>query len=95
MNKMFSQEAFIKTSYYMLGISIVGMIINVALYISHIIDSKALILVTLILSWLALTFSAYGNIISSQVNKKVENLETDTVETDELKVSGKKRKIKS
>lgn len=89
LKKLLSQKAFIQTSYYMMGVSVVGMILNVTLYIFHVIDSKALILVTLILSWLALTFAAYGNIISAQVNKKVENLDTENLETDNLKVRKK------
>lgn len=79
-----SQRAFIVASYAMMAVSVVGMVINLVLYQTKIIDTAGLIEVTLILSWLALTFSAYGNIISAQVNKKVENLDVGEVNADEV-----------
>lgn len=72
------------TSYIMIAISVVGMAINVALYLTKVITEADLILVTLVLSWLALTFAAYGNIISAQVNRKVENLNAEEVNTNEV-----------
>lgn len=85
-DRLLSQAAFIQTSYVMMAVSVVGMVLNVALYLTHIISVADLILVTLVLSWLALMFAGYGNIISAQVNKKVENLNADEVTTDELNV---------
>lgn len=68
----------------MIGFSIIGMVVNVVLFLTGVIGVESLILVTLILSWLALTFSAYGNVISAQVNKKVEKIDADTVQADEV-----------
>lgn len=83
---LLSQSAFIQTSYIMMGVSVVGMVLNVALYLTHVITVADLILVTLVLSWLALMFAGYGNIISAQVNKKVENLNADEVTAGEMTV---------
>lgn len=65
-----SIRAFIICSYGMMLFSVVGLVIGVVgIYPKH--EPK----VILAISWLALLFSAYGNIISSQVNKKVEAID--------------------
>lgn len=81
---LLSQKVFIRTSYWMMAVSVVGMVVNVALYLIKIITVADLILVTLVLSWLALMFSAYGNVISAQVNKKVENMDVGEVNAGEV-----------
>lgn len=55
----------IKYAWWLLWGSIVLMVVNVALYLFSVIDENMLILITLILSWLAITLTAL-DILSTQ-----------------------------
>ena len=52
--------------------SIVLMVINVGLYVAGVIDESHLILVTLILSWLAITFTAADLVATTDVREEEE-----------------------
>jgi uncharacterized membrane protein len=53
--------------------SIVLMIANVAAYLTHLIDEPALILITLMLSWLALTITAMDVVMTTDVRVNEED----------------------
>lgn len=65
---MNAQQFFILSSYTLLVLSIIGFFLGV-----FGVWPKGEPKVILAISWLALVFSAFGNIISAQVNKKVDN----------------------
>lgn len=48
---------------------------NVALYVAKVINSEALILITLILSWLALQFTCALAVIQTDIKKTVDDQE--------------------
>lgn len=52
--------------------SFVLMLINVGLYVGGVIDQTALILVTLILSWLAITLTAVDVVCSTDVRDNLD-----------------------
>lgn len=58
---------------HMLVWSIVCMVINVALYVVDVIDEADLILVTLMLSWLALTITAADLVATTDVREESES----------------------
>ena len=60
----------IKFAKWLLFGSIVGMIVNVGLYLFKIIGETELILVTLILSWLAITLTALDILATADVRDK-------------------------
>ncbi len=62
----------IKYAWVLLIFSVIGMFVNVALYLLKIIDENMLILVTLILSWLAITLTSLDVLVSSDVRKEQE-----------------------
>ena len=62
----------IKYAWGLLVFSVIGMIVNVTLYLLNVIDEKMLLLITLILSWLAITFTALDVVISSDVRNNVD-----------------------
>jgi len=52
--------------------SVVAMLVNVSLYVLGVINETHLILITLILSWLALTLTAADIVASTDVRAEVE-----------------------
>lgn len=56
----------------MLVWSLVAMVINVGLYLGSVITETHLILITLILSWLAITLTAADIIVGTDVRAEVE-----------------------
>lgn len=52
--------------------SVIAMIANVAAYLTHIIDETTLILITLILSWLAITITAADLVQTTDVRQAEE-----------------------
>lgn len=67
---MISTKKRIRYAKYMLYGSIVLMVINVALYLMGILNDSNLILVTLILSWLAITLTALDILSTQDVRDK-------------------------
>ena len=65
-----STKKRIRYAKWLLYSSILGMVLNVALYLFKIIDENALILVTLILSWLAITLTALDILSTQDVRDK-------------------------
>jgi hypothetical protein len=55
-----------------LGWSVVLMFVNVALYVFRVIDESMLILITLILSWLALVISAADVVATNDVREEAD-----------------------
>jgi hypothetical protein len=49
--------------------------VNVALYVAKFIDSETLILITLILSWLALQFTCALAVIQTDIKKTIDDQE--------------------
>lgn len=67
--------------------SVVAAVANVVLYLVGVIDSKALILVTLVLSWLALTITAADLLMTTDVRGEQDS---DTSEiTDSCSACGR------
>jgi hypothetical protein len=52
--------------------SAAAMLANVAVYVTHLIDQRALILITLILSWLAITVTAADLVATTDVREAEE-----------------------
>lgn len=50
--------------------SVILMIVNVTLYVVGIVDQRALILITLVLSWLAITLTAIDVIATTDVREE-------------------------
>lgn len=67
---MISTRKRIQYAKWLLYGSIFGMIINVGLYLFKVIDESDLILVTLILSWLAITLTAIDILSTQDVRDK-------------------------
>lgn len=57
----------LKAAKWLLVSSVVLMVINVALYVLHVIDEADLILITLVLSWLAITITAADVVATTDV----------------------------
>lgn len=62
----------VKAAFILLFGSIILMVINVALYLFKIIDENMLILITLILSWLAITLTAADIVATTDVRANKE-----------------------
>ncbi len=78
MSKLKNPKTRIKYAWGLLIFSMVGMFINVALYLLKIIDENMLLLVTLILSWLAITLTALDIVATADVRNQEEgNNESD------------------
>ena len=75
MSKLKDPKTRIKYAWVLLILSVVGMFLNVALYLFKIIDESMLILVTLILSWLAITITALDVVLTADVRVKEEEKE--------------------
>jgi hypothetical protein len=56
-----------------LSLTFVGMIINVALYLFKVIGEPELILVTLVLSWVALQFTCIDMVATTTLNKEADS----------------------
>lgn len=67
--RMFSARLFLNTTWLMF--------LNVGLYLAHIIDEKSLILVTLILSWMAVQFTCAQTIIQTDIKKTLDQSTPD------------------
>ncbi len=84
-----------RASVHVLFWSVIAAILNVLLYVVGIIDQNTLILITLILSWFAITITAADLIATTDVreeavetNETAEDIEEDTSDIQE-KVNGK------
>lgn len=60
----------VKAAWALFYLSLIAMIINVVLFLAHIINEADLILVTLILSWLAITLTAIDILVTTDVRKE-------------------------
>lgn len=62
----------VKAALWTLFASVVLMIINVTLYLLGLIDEAMLILITLILSWLAITLNMLNIVATADVRKETD-----------------------
>lgn len=62
----------VKAAWLLLVGSVVAMLANVGLFLADVITTDDLILVTLVLSWLAITFTALDILSTSDVRKEQE-----------------------
>lgn len=60
-------------AWYLLVGSVVAMVANVALYVYKVIDQSDLILITLILSWLAITITCADVVFTADVRVTQES----------------------
>lgn len=70
MNWLKNPKNRVKAALWLLFGSLVMMVINVGLYLFGIIDEAMLILITLILSWLAITLTALDILLTTDVRKE-------------------------
>jgi hypothetical protein len=62
--------------------SVVLMVINVGFYVVGVLNQEHLILVTLILSWLAITFTAADLVATTDVREESDDDDGDSSQTD-------------
>jgi hypothetical protein len=63
----------VKAAKWLLGGSIVGMAVNATAYLLKLIDENMLLLITLILSWLAIGLTCADILSTSDVRKKQDD----------------------
>ena len=68
--KLKNPKTRVKVALWLLYLSLFGMFINVTLYLTGMVDETSLILVTLILSWLAITITALDVVLTADVRKE-------------------------
>ncbi len=74
-SKLKNPKTRIKYAWGLLILSVIGMFLNVSLYLFKIIDENMLILITLILSWLAITLTALDVVLTADVRAQEEKKE--------------------